>query len=387
MTPVLHIIGMGHEGLDKLTLRTWKILSKAQLIFVLSKEHKTVKEMIAEGYPCLEIGESEDRGDWEAAVDYLVNKITSTLRKEYMVLALPGYPLREGRIITGLERSLGQCFQIDASSLSDPHSIERLMGIMAELRSSWGCPWDKEQNHESLRKYLVEETYEVIEAIDTKNMNNFCEELGDLLLQVVFHSRIAQEEEHFSLADVIKTISDKLVRRHPHVFGSVIAETSEAVLTNWEAIKKDEKAAQGNSRQTETEDYFRIPKGLPALLLAEKVQKKAAKIGFDWEGYQGPLAKIREELVELENEIGNSQRLEEEFGDLLFSVVNLSRPLQINAEEALRLGTIKFQKRFNDMLALIRKKGLDVENLSLSELDLYWDQVKFKENNGTLGAF
>jgi tetrapyrrole methylase family protein/MazG family protein len=253
---------------------------------------------------------------------------------------------------------------------------------MSELRQGWGCPWDREQNHLSLKKYLIEEAYEVIEAIDSNNMHNLCEELGDLLLQVVFHAQIAQEDNQFSVFDVLEGISDKLVRRHPHVFGTVVAETCDEVLFNWDAIKRSEKAGQ-----IENVNHFDIPESLPALLLAEKTQKKAAKVGFDWDGYQGPLDKVREELLELEREIGNHERLEDEFGDLLFSIVNLSRPLNLNAEDALRKGTKKFQARFNKMLEKTNEANLKLSDLTLQEMDFYWDKVKNEEKSGTLGPF
>ncbi|NLI90661.1 MAG: nucleoside triphosphate pyrophosphohydrolase [Peptococcaceae bacterium] len=389
MKPKLWVIGLGYAGLNKLTVETYKILAKADMILTSSLKHPAIADLAREGFHCRELftspGKVESLESLEAFIAEIERCLLSETEISEAVLALPGNPLREGRIAWSLNQKLANQYQVDSSLLANEYSFERLTGIMRELRSGWGCPWDKEQTHESLKKYIIEETYEVIEAIDTKNMNNFCEELGDLLLQIVFHSQIAEENKHFSLSDVCKGISDKLIRRHPHVFGTVIAETSEEVLVNWDAIKMKEKSS-GREGKKES-DYFRIPNDLPALMMAEASQKKAAKIGFDWDDYHGPLAKIREELTELEVEIRDNQRLDEELGDLLFSVVNLSRFLGVNAEESLRQGTKKFQKRFNKMLVEMEKDGRVPEKLTLSELDMYWDKIKIEEKSGTLGSF
>jgi len=386
LKPDIYVIGLGHEGLNKLSLETYETLLKAKTIYVWTKEHPAVLDMLQAGFPCIEINEKNTGEEWEVIVRCLKKHKITAGDQEVVVLALPGNPLREGKTVTHIGKALPEHFRICLDLLADDHSLTRLTEIMAELRSAWGCPWDREQTHLTLKKYLIEEAYEVIEAIDTKNMNNFCEELGDLLLQVVFHAQIAREENNFSLDDVLKGISDKLVRRHPHVFGSEIAESSEEVLVNWEAIKKSEKVEE-NQNQKKSDDYMKITKALPALLLAEEAQKKAAKVGFDWDGYHGPLAKIKEELAELEKEIETCHRLEEELGDLLFSIVNVSRFLKINAEEALRKGTLKFQKRFNKMVELIGRERLETQKISLDELDFYWDQVKIEEKTGTLGSF
>lgn len=389
MKPIIHIVGLGFGSLDKLSLKAYRSLTGSELVYVCSLKHPAAVSLIEEGTACIELfagcEDAAQSSDPDLIVRQAAAKITVLPAGRQAALALPGSPLKEGRLVRGLEAVLSDKFQVNLNTLASEGSLEKLLNIMAELRSPWGCPWDQEQTHESLKRYLVEETYEVIEALDTKNMNNLCEELGDLLLQIVFHARIAEENQLFCISDVVREISEKMLRRHPHVFGSVTVNSSQEVLVNWEAIKKAEKpvADQGQKEVC----FFQIPKGLPALQWAEEAQKKAAKVGFDWNGYEGPLDKIHEELAELEQEIGDPRRAEDELGDLLFSIVNLSRFLGVNAEESLRQGTRKFQGRFQSMLTLIQEDGLDIGNLSLDEMDLFWNQAKNKEKNGTFGSF
>ena len=386
MKPVLYIIGLGYSGLGKLSLECYRRLKAANIIFTLALDHEAIKEIIAEGLPCFRLNLPEGANGQDIAkaiLAWLDHNLSEQVQQA--VLALPGYPLAEGRKISTLGEALSAYLQLDTSLLPEDNSIQKLETIMAELRSVQGCPWDREQNHQTLKRYLIEETYEVIDAIEAQDMNNFCEELGDLLLQIVFHARIAQESGDFELADVIRGICQKMIRRHPHVFGSVEAKTSEAVLVNWDKIKKKEKASAWS--EPNSGSFFDIPKGLPALLMAEKTQNKVAKMGFDWDSYQGPLNKVYEELKELEKEIGNPHKVEEELGDLLFSIVNLSRFLNLNAEDVLRRGTKKFQARFNQMLSLIKREGLDIKKMDLKEMDHFWDLTKEEEKNGMDGPF
>lgn len=255
--------------------------------------------------------------------------------------------------------------------------MERLAGIMARLRGEGGCPWDREQDHATLKPYLVEETYEVLEAIEAGSADKLREELGDLLLQVVFHARIAEESGRFSLADVAKTISDKLMRRHPHVFGQVEVDGVAGVLANWERIKGDE---YGHER---TSALAGVPSALPALMLSEKLQAKAAKVGFDWPEIGGALAKVREEMAEfqaeLEAENRNMERLRDELGDLLFAVVNVARFLAIDAEDALRQTVQKFINRFEYIEAMAAAKGRRLTEMTLEEMDALWVEKKQAE--------
>ncbi|NLP43037.1 MAG: nucleoside triphosphate pyrophosphohydrolase [Peptococcaceae bacterium] len=382
--PLLHIIGLGFSDLDKLPLAVYRTLGKSRPVFVLADSCPAVMDMQKEGLLCVDLFSQEDKlpDTAEQVAAQIAEQILSYPEEINMAsIALPGNPLREGRLALELQKRLNSKYELDLSLLPADDSLERLLGIMAELRSRIGCPWDREQTHQTLKKYLIEEAYEVIEAIESASMHNLCEELGDLLLQVVFHSQIAAEAGQFSFADILKGISDKLVRRHPHVFSTVQLRSSEEVLTNWDIIKKKEKAERKDAGLQQ--EFFNLPKGLPSLQLAEDTQKKAAKVGFDWQDYRGPCAKIYEELAELEREIGDKHRLQDELGDLLFSIVNLARFLGINAEEALRQSTKKFQKRFNQMLVRIQQEGLAPEQMNLEQLDIYWEQVKNAEKFGT----
>ncbi len=371
MKPILYILFMRNQRLDNLSVLDYKIIRGSDILWALSPETELIKDLREDGIQVQVLPP-------DAAV------FNNGAAFKQGVLFLPGSSIQHHEDAANLIHSLE--IAADVRYMGQESAWTKLLDIMALLRSDKGCPWDKEQDHITLKKCLIEEAYEVIDAIDSKNMNNLCEELGDLLLQVVFHARIAEEARVFTMSDVIKGISEKLIRRHPHVFGSITAKTSQEVILNWEAIKKTEKNATQSERTAGNEDFFRLPKGLPALILAEEVQKKAGKVGFDWDAVDGPLTKIYEELAELEKEMDSGDRQQEELGDLLFSIVNLSRFLGINAEEALRIGTQKFQKRFNVMLKLMAESGMKMEGMSIKEMDFYWDKAKKEEKNGTLGS-
>jgi MazG family protein len=248
--------------------------------------------------------------------------------------------------------------------------LDQLLRIMARLRAPDGCPWDQEQNHASLRQSVIEEAYEVAAAINSGDDANLKEELGDLLLQVVFHAQLAREEGRFDFEGVARVISEKLVRRHPHVFGSENAADSAAVLTRWEEIKRAEKG------ETHTSALDGISAGLPGLMRAEKVQKKAAKVGFDWDAVPPVIAKVREEIAETEDALGDPAKVEEEVGDLLFAVVNLARKLKVDGEVALQRATDKFVSRFQQVETIALGEGRKLEEMSLAEMDAIWDRVK-----------
>lgn len=379
MRPILHIIGLGEDGLDNISVGTYRLLTKVDKILVISLNHPAVTDMLQEGIACERVIPDKDLPKQIVNLDEFVGGLKDWLCMHpsflELALALPGNPLPEGKLVSALKVHLNDSIAFNTFPLIHKKPMERLIEIMAELRSEGGCPWDREQDHLTLKKYLIEETYEVIDAIDSNNMYNFCEELGDLLLQVVFHAQIAEESREFNITDVINGISEKLIRRHPHVFGSVVAESSEEVIINWETIKGTEK-----TEVSKGQEYFDIPKDLPALFYAQKTQEKAAKVGFDWENYEGPLAKIYEELEELKQEIKNGKRIKEEMGDILFSIVNLSRFLNVDAEDALRQGTKKFQKRFLEMLEIMANEEQTLSKMSLNEVDNYWQKVKNKKN-------
>lgn len=255
------------------------------------------------------------------------------------------------------------------------YGFEDLLTIMGILRSDEGCPWDREQTHESIKMDTIEEAYEVIDAINHQDDEHLKEELGDMLLHVVFHSQIAKEDGKYNIEDVINGIATKLVRRHPHVFGSVSADSSEEVLKNWEAIKSEEKENPSIS-----EEMAHITKALPALIRSRKVQKKAAKVGFDFENIEDAFKKIHEELDELQVAItsGDKNAIEDEFGDLLFSQVNISRFLGVNPELALTNATEKFINRFRGIEDMALKQGFKLEDMSLEAMDQLWHAYKSK---------
>ncbi len=253
---------------------------------------------------------------------------------------------------------------------TEKEKFDELWKVMKRLRKE--CPWDKEQTHDSIKASTLEETYEAVEAIDNKDYNALRDELGDMLLHIVFHSVIAEEKNEFLLADVIEGITNKLVRRHPHIFGDVKVKDSKEIEKNWEAIKLQE----GKKSLLEG-----VPKSMSSLLRAYRIQEKASKIGFDWEKREDVWKKVEEELQEFKEaeKSGVTEKIEEELGDLLFSIVNYSRFLKINPENALRRTNEKFIKRFSYIEEKINSSGGNLVDASLEEMDKYWEESKNKE--------
>lgn len=251
--------------------------------------------------------------------------------------------------------------------------FEDLVCIMKCLRSENGCPWDAEQTHESIKKNFIEETYEVIEAINKKDNALLCEELGDVLLQIVFHAQIENEKDVFSINDVTDGICKKLIERHPHVFGETNVNSVEDVLNNWDSIKRKSK-----EQKTQSEAMEHVPLELPALMRSTKIQQKAAKAGFDWESTDEVLKKLDEEILELKTAIlqNNSDNIFEELGDVLFSVVNLSRFVDCDSEEALTASTNKFISRYKFVEQIAEKNGVDLKNATIKQLDEIWNEAK-----------
>ena len=250
-------------------------------------------------------------------------------------------------------------------------SFAKLRDIVAKLRAPDGCPWDREQTNESLLPALIEEAYEVAEAARAHNDAHFREELGDLLLLIVMHAQIMSETRRFDIDAVISDVSDKLVRRHPHVFGTADARDSGAVLKQWEAIKREEK-------KTDSHYLASLPKALPALVRAQKAQSKAARVNFDWTELRGVMAKVEEELRETKEAIQSQhqERIEDEIGDLLFAVVNLARKCKIDAESALQSATDKFVARFNRLEDELKTRRRKLGEVELGEMDAIWNQIK-----------
>ncbi|MBE6720325.1 MAG: nucleoside triphosphate pyrophosphohydrolase [Ruminococcaceae bacterium] len=261
--------------------------------------------------------------------------------------------------------------------IKDRYTYEDLLKIITALRAPDGCPWDREQTHESIKSNFIEETYEVIEAINKNSPEMMREELGDVLLQVALHAEMESEKGNFDFDDVIHDIVYKLVIRHPHVFGDVKAENGEEALASWDNAKEKSKGGR-----TASEAIDSIPRELPALMRAQKVQKKAAKAGFDWDNCDGAFDKLDEEIKELKiaMEHGDKAEIEDEFGDVLFSAVNISRFLKVDSEEALTGATEKFIARFKEVERLAAESGTDMKDASIEELDKLWDKAK-KINN------
>ena len=253
----------------------------------------------------------------------------------------------------------------------DSYDVRDLEEIVRILRAPGGCPWDAEQTHESIRRNFLEEAYEAVEAIDEKNPDHLKEELGDVLLQVLFHARMEQEAGRFNLDDVADGVCKKLIYRHPHVFGDVSVTGTGEVLTNWEELKRKEKG-----QATNTDALDAVARSLPALWRAEKVQKKAKKAGFDWPDISGALDKLSEELDELKTAVAQGTNVEEELGDLLFSAVNVSRFLKADPEVALGKATDKFISRFAKVEALAAAQNQAMEGMTLEELDKLWERAK-----------
>jgi MazG family protein len=253
----------------------------------------------------------------------------------------------------------------------------RLVALMARLRGAGGCPWDREQTRESLKPYVLEEAYEVLEAIDEGDTVKLREELGDLLLQVVFQAQVAREAGEFTIRDVISTIVEKLVRRHPHVFGENRAGSAEEVLHRWEAIKRAERQREGRPPSA----LDGVPRELPALLRAHRLQEKASRVGFDWDDVPGLLTKLEEEMAELRAacQNGGGPAAAAELGDVLFALVNLSRFLAANPEEALREAVARFIGRFHYVERQMRRAGIPMDRTTRAEMDRFWNEAKAVE--------
>ena len=269
-----------------------------------------------------------------------------------------------------------------ANDLESLPPLERLLAVMARLRDpDGGCPWDLEQSYATIAPYTIEEAYEVADAIEREDLADLKDELGDLLLQVVFHAQMASEERAFDFAAVAESVAEKMIRRHPHVFGTAEAEAAETVSVNWETIKAAERAAKAKDGKSSALDG--VARGLPALLRAVKLQKRAARVSFDWGAVAPVLAKIEEELDELKSEIAEDQphpeRLQDELGDLLFAVVNLARHLKIDPEAALRHTNNKFERRFRALEAELTAGGADLAEAGLEAMEAAWQRAKVAE--------
>lgn len=270
------------------------------------------------------------------------------------------------------DRPADTCLYVPA--FGEGTSFESFAEIVAHLRAPDGCPWDKEQTHESLRKHLLEESYEAITAIDSGDFADMQEEFGDLLLQIVLHAQIANEESHFNINQVIRAIHAKIVRRHPHVFGDVELDGVKGVLANWEKLKEKER----NDKKVEKGLLDGVPAALPALSQAQEYQDRAARVGFDWPEIEGVLDKVREEIEEIKNAESDFE-LASEIGDLFFALVNVARWKSVDAESALRGTNLKFKKRFGYVEQGAKKQGRSLSDMNLEEMDGLWNEAKHRE--------
>ena len=272
--------------------------------------------------------------------------------------------------------------------------FEKLVALQARLRAANGCPWDREQTHSSLRTYLIEEAYEVLDALESGDDAKFAEEMGDLLLQIVFHSQIAREEGRFSVADVIREVHEKMVRRHPHVFGEKRAKDAAEVLRNWEQIKAEERRDKGGSQTPLGESdeldgkslMAGLPRGLPAALEGYQLTRRAARIGFDWDDVNGIFEKIQEEGAEVCHALSTMEpkRIEGEIGDLLFAAINLARFVNVDPEIALKKANTKFVKRFQAMEHLAASSGRKLADVPRAEMESLWEAVKHDERGSAV---
>ncbi|MBB5174900.1 nucleoside triphosphate pyrophosphohydrolase [Texcoconibacillus texcoconensis] len=310
--------------------------------------------------------------------DYLVSIVTAAGSDNETVETVPLYEL--DRTV-----SLNNLTVVYVPPVRDEallyHEFTTLKNVIATLRGPNGCPWDRKQTHESLKPYLLEEAYEVLEAIDEQDVDHLAEELGDVLLQVMLHAQIGEDDGMFTVADVIQSLTEKMIRRHPHVFADVEANDAEDVIKNWEEVKREER---GEDKNTYTPLLSSVPKSLPALFKAYKLQKKAAKVGFDW-GEEAPMwEKVNEEVAEWQTEIeaGNKERATKEFGDLLFALTNVARFHDINPEEALMHTNQTFEKRFSFIEAKLYENAESWQEKSLQQLDEFWEEAKREERKG-----
>ena len=328
---------------------------------------------------------------------YAVTEIDSALTAGEVKLTLSEYYPDEYEVYMALPAPDGSCYEIKTRKLYEidrmkdydaaavllvppadeldlpRHSVDGLLRVMRILRAPGGCPWDAEQTHESIRKDLLEESYEVIDAIDRQDPVALCEELGDLLMQVAFHAQIEEERASFGMRDVATGIVNKMIYRHPHVFGNIRVENSDEVLANWEKLKKEEK-----HQTTVAEAMDAVPKSFPALLRAYKIQKKAADVGFDWSSAEEALPKVYEEADEVMAALrdGGNGDIADEIGDLFFAAVNVARLRKIDPDLALKAATDKFERRFRLTEQLIAEDGKRFEDMTLPEMDDYWEKAK-----------
>ena len=379
---MLTLIGLG-ESRDSLSLGAWDALRSA-----------TGPRLVrTRSHPAIAWLESEGGVTFDAAFDTLppedvVYRVLEAARAGDVVYAAPGHPLLgdpTGIPLVEAARREGLSLRVFSPApppTASPTDMDALVAVMDRLRDPLkGCPWDREQTPETLRRYAIEEAYEVAEAVENGDPRKLAEELGDLLLQVVFHAQLAQESGSFALADVTQSIVEKLIRRHPHVFGDVTVSGTDQVLKNWEQIKRGEAGYEDRKSILDG-----IPPALPALMRALEVSKRVVKVGFEWPSVLEVLDKVEEELGELRAEIvrGETERAADELGDLLFTLVNVARQLKVDPEDALRHMTHRFTARFKHIEEYAASSGRAVSDLKLDEMETVWQAAKAEESKASV---
>jgi len=388
--PELSIVGLGPSDARLLTIGALESLQAAPAVFTCNAAPATIEFLRERGVRVHTL--PVDAGELLRGVASAVSVAVEELSKQDTALGVPGHPLLDFPGLPHLLHALGlrgigvsivpgvPRAALSAAAMSPlvplppvavHHSWDELVEIMARLRAC--CPWDREQTHASLLPYLVEEAHEVVEAVDEQDSRKLCDELGDLLLQIVFHAQIACERGQFAVADVIDALAEKMIRRHPHVFGDASISTSQEQMKSWELIKTQEASIRHRESLLDG-----VPRSLPSLLHAQRIQEKANTIGFDWPDARGVLAKVEEELAELRAAIerGDAASLREELGDVLFTIVNLSRRSGVDAEAALRQANTKFRRRFAAMEQIAGGGATALANRSLGDLDELWERAK-----------
>lgn len=373
----LLVVGLGTGHWTSLPYRNYRLLQQSGAVYVRSLFYPQVLGLQRRGIrfiQLMESGQKPNKEDPQAVVEYLLQQVQ---RQGQVVLAEPGKILTQQVVVQQLliqAHSTGAKIRLYPVPAEAVYPLDPLVEVMNRLRGEGGCQWDREQNHQSLKRYLIEETYEVIEAIEEQNMNKLVDELGDLLLQIVFHARLASENDYFDLNGVIAQETTKMIRRHPHVFGELKVDSSEQVLLNWDKIKTEIEGKR---------DLMEMPGGLPALMQADKVQNRAARLGFDWDDPGGPREKIEEELKELDVAMsqGDQVAISDELGDVLFSIVNLARWLRIDAEDSLRQSVKRFGQRFTWMEQYAETQDFTLTSLTMAEMEELWQKAKLNTQN------
>jgi MazG family protein len=372
---MITIVGLGAGALDDLTLAEWEALQRARTVLLRTAAHSAVAGLATREIRFTVLDEAAGSvGDGAGEADRLADRVLEAAAAGDVVYAVPGHPrIDEPSVPRVLERAAARGIETRVFQAASPTAavFDEFAAIIARLRAPNGCPWDREQTFESLKRFMIEEAYEAVEAVDTGQRAKLCDELGDVLFQVVINSQLATEEGSFTIRDVIANVTEKLIRRHPHVFGDVAVADSAEVLRNWEQIKRQE-------RPERTSVLDGVPRDLPALMKAMEVSKRVVRVGFEWPTLEEVFAKLEEEIAELRAALptGDHDAIAGEIGDLLFTTVNIARFLKVDPEDALRTMVARFTDRFRHVEQLAAQGGKPLTEMSIDELDALWEAAK-----------